>query len=169
MPVLSSLSGHEVTDIAQAAVGPRGWRNTRGFWPCHRLRRRSSAAARAGARTRAARGEPQMVLTRACAVGLTNGGLVDIEPAEGASVLAYYPGVRVQARPFAKLLARLAREARNSTTAGSHRTSRPIPPHVKTCANCFPVWTLRERMLKVLCSAYKGQGWKSQVSFFATR
>jgi hypothetical protein len=52
---------------------------------------------------------------------------------------------------------------------GSHRTSRPIPPHVKTCANCFPVWTLRERMLKVLCSAYKGQGWKSQVSFCATR
>jgi hypothetical protein len=28
---------------------------------------------------------------------------------------------------------------------------------------------LRERMLKVLCSAYKGQGWKSQVSFCATR
>ena len=110
-----------------------------------------------------------MVLTRSCAVGLTSGGVVDIEPTEGDSVLAYYPGVRVQARPFAKLLARLAREARNSTTARSHRTSRPIPPHVKTCANCFPVWTLRERMLKVLCSAYKGQGWKSQVSFCATR
>src|SRR6202453_3469680 len=51
-----------------------------------------------------------MVLTRSCAVGLTSGGVVDIEPTEGDSVLAYYPGVRVQARPFAKLLARLARE-----------------------------------------------------------
>jgi hypothetical protein len=61
-----------------------------------------------------------MVLTRSCAVGLTSGGVVDIEPTEGDSVLAYYPGVRVQARPFAKLLARLAREAAELNDSRAH-------------------------------------------------
>jgi hypothetical protein len=45
---------------------------------------------------------------------------VDIEPTEGDSVLAYYPGVRVQARPFAKLLARLAREAAEFNDSRDH-------------------------------------------------
>ena len=61
-----------------------------------------------------------MVLTRSCAVGLTSGGVVDIEPTEGDSVLAYYPGVRVQARPFAKLLARLARETAEFNDSRDH-------------------------------------------------
>jgi hypothetical protein len=61
-----------------------------------------------------------MVLTRSCAVGLTSGGVVDIEPTEGDSVLAYCPGVRVQARPFAKLLARLAREAAEFNDSRDH-------------------------------------------------
>ena len=56
-----------------------------------------------------------MVQTRSCAVGLTSGGVVDIEPTEG------------DARPFAKLLARLAREAGNSTTAGITPNQSPNP------------------------------------------
>jgi hypothetical protein len=75
----------------------------------------------------------------------------------------------VQARPFAKLLVRLAREAAEFNDSWDHTEPVVQSRLTKKRANCFPVWTLRERMLKVLCSAYKGQGWKSQVSFCATR
>ena len=68
-----------------------------------------------------------MVLTRSCAVGLTSGGVMDIEPTEGDSVLAYYPGVRVQARPFAKLLARLAREAAEFNDSRDHTEQSSNP------------------------------------------
>ena len=68
-----------------------------------------------------------MVLTRSCAVGLTSGGVVDIEPTEGDSVLAYYPGVRCRRGRLRSCSLGSPGKRRNSTTAGITPNQSPNP------------------------------------------